>query len=600
MELVYTEDGFLRRPLLPLYDSEVKGNWLVAKVLFVVYIGLLLLFNWYIGRSFLLLLEEKSFNAILNLLVLFVEFLTGNYFVFLVWDFSKLFVPIPRAPGYLGVQLTDRAGDEGNRIHYKEVEDQLPFVSVLIPLYQEHFPVVRKTILGALSLHYPKHKYDVNVIDDAPKDDQIKKFTQRLGVNYFSRNSRKGFKAGGINYALPRLKGDLVLFLDADHIPEPRVILNCLNGWREGSIGVQARIDFVNMVNFLTIMGAFLHLQFYSLLQRARRATGSAIFAGGTALLDRKLILQEGGIDELTIAEDTDTSILWISRNYRIEYIDHVGSWALVPWDPLSLVRQVWRWMTGVTRSFKARIVTLLRSKAPIYVKTDLFFAGIVPTLGVVAWVSGFTFIILAIYDIPLIRYSPELVFGSGSIPFISFIVSLLGSIPTIVGISALLMDDETLIYVRRGFFKRITYTVLFYFVSMAGQPLMLGAVIKGWLGSKVSFNRTPKKKKADEPEIPRLKKRYFLISFAIFLGGLLFLLTLITKGLSSPIAIPLFIGFYSSSLPFFIVLLWYWKLERYMDQVRDISADLVIEEKLELEPRVKNLQSTTSASSGE
>ena len=575
MELKYKEEGLLKRPLLPLYDSEVKGNRTVYLVGLVFVIALFSVFNYYILRSALEIGKTDGLLMYLNLVLLALEVLTGNYFIFLLWAFFRSFIPLQRAPGYLGFQLTDGEGSNG----IMKNQDRLPFVSVLIPTYREHFPVLRKTLLGALDLNYPKAKFDVNVIDDSPIGDDLKKFCNANGINYMTRPDRRGFKAGAINYALHRIKGDLVLFLDADHIPEPRLVINCINAWREGTIGVQARIDFVNMVDMITTIGAFLHLHFYSLLQRARRANGKAVFAGGTALIDRTLILKEGGIDELTIAEDTDTSLQWLMKGYRMEYIDHVGSWALVPWDPLSLVRQVWRWMTGVTRSFRARWIKILLSDLPLYSKVDLFYAWFIPTMGVLAWLSSFIFAYLALTGGSLVRYSEPIMIGSFTVPLIGLVVSLIGSLPFIAGVGALLFDEPFLLYVRKGKFFRYTSTVLFFFVSMAGQPLMIFAVLKGWLGTKVSFNRTPKRKKANEPEIPALKRKYAFGTLGLFIVGLFFLYSGLSSGVGSPFFVPLFFAFYTSILPFSIAMLWYWRLEAYLEKVKDISAEMVIEE---------------------
>lgn len=575
MELTYKEEGLLKRPILPLYDSHIKGNRFVYAFGFALVIALFSIFNFYVIMSALTIIRLGGIEAFLNFLLLILETLTGNYFIFLLWAFFRSFIPVDRAPGFVGFQLTDGAG--ANSVY--SVSERLPFVSVLVPTYREHFPVLRKTLLGALDLNYPRDRFDVNVIDDSPAGDDLRQFCEKHGVNYMTRSDRTGFKAGAINYALPRLKGDLVLFLDADHIPEPRVVINCLNAWRDGSIGVQARIDFVNMVDMITTIGAFLHLHFYSLLQRARRANGKAVFAGGTALIDRELILKEGGIDELTIAEDTDTSLQWLMKGYRMEYIDHIGSWALVPWDPLSLVRQVWRWMTGVTRSFRARWLKVLTSRLPLYSKVDLFYAWFIPTLGVLAWLSSFIFAFLALTGGNLVRYSEPVELGSFTVPLIGLVVSLIGSLPFVAGVGALLFDEPFLLYVRKGRFFRYTSTVLFFFVSMAGQPLMFFAVLKGWLGMKVSFNRTPKRKKANEPEIPALKRKYARGTFMLFMVGLFFLYSAWISGISSPLFVPLFFAFYTSILPFSIAMFWYWRLESYLETVKDISAEMVIEE---------------------
>ena len=113
----------------------------------------------------------------------------------------------------------------------------------------------------------------------------------------------------------------------------------------------------------------------------------------------------------------------------------------------------------------------------------------------------------------------------------------------------------------------------------LAAQPLLIGAILKGLTGIKVSFNRTPKEKNAADTGLAKIKKYYLVYSIGIFIIGLLFLY--FAYGISAVDArsTTLYLSAYASAIPLIISILWYWKLEKYLDEVSDITAFEILEE---------------------
>ncbi len=562
----------VERPLLGIYQDRRFYSRTLYLGLLSVYFSMMLIFNYYIIRSLGIIVTLEGTSLFVNLVMIFVEVATGNYFLFLLWIYAKQFDPV------IGFK---RGYHNRLIVNTTEInEKKEPSITIIIPLYREPFPIVKRTIDATFDVVYPKSKLKVMVIEDSPKDPSIANYCNTQKIEYHKRTERTGFKAGAINVALTKTSDEFVFFLDADHIIEPYALINSLNGLTEKSIAVQLRIDFVNMHTFLTKMGAFLQLQFYSLFQRGRANTGSAIFAGGSCLFDRKKLLKEGGMNPLTIADDTDTSVILIGRGHRIEYIDVIGSWALVPWDPLSLIRQLWRWMTGVTRSARARTFQLIKSNAPFYVKLDLSFALLFPTIGVISWLSSILLGYIVYFHVDLPRYSAVLTIIGFQLPITSLILAALGSIPLVSGLGALLRDDKTIIYVRRGNISKFTNIVVYYMLVAAGQPLLIGAVLKGWFGSKVTFNRTPKSKGSSADHLKYLKNQYLLMSIVIFMIGISLFLVVLHDNFQSPQVIALLFNTYISIIPLTFALLWYGKLEDYLAKTNEISSDMLLKHK--------------------
>lgn len=545
----------LSRPEYPLYDPNVKGN--LPRHYAIKAIILLLLFCYiiYTISISIQLFQLTPLNIFFNVLLFFSELLLGYYSLFLLLHIANSYKPVTHP---LEPRITRDDIETGN----------VPHVSILIPLYKEPLTILRQTIRASLGLNYPSDKYDVTLIEDAPSNNSFQELCNELGANYLHRDNRKDFKAGAVNFSLPKLKGDYVLFIDADHILEKNVIYNCLLSWRKDTIAVQSRIDFVNTVNMLTLVGAFLQVQFFSLYQRARRATGSAVFAGGGALFDRKLLLSEGGLNPLTIADDTDTSFILRSRNYRIEFIDTIGVWALIPWDPLHLIRQIWRWLTGITRSFRARYKTIFRGSSSAYVKGDHISSAILPTFTLVIWLSAFLKGFLIIQGYPII-VSIDWIFGWD---FLWVIPLFVPGVSILSSLIAIFIDNNDVSYRSMPLLTQLKGITGFYFLMFAAQPFMFGAIMKGLFGTNVTFNRTPKEKKVRDVGVGRIMKQYFLLSIFLTLMAAFWTYSLLSFRIDLTNLILAFL-YATMIFPLIISFLWYWSLESYLEKVEGVSA---------------------------
>jgi cellulose synthase/poly-beta-1,6-N-acetylglucosamine synthase-like glycosyltransferase len=552
------------RPNYGLYDPDYKTNSTLYYIISAIVFLLLIWYTVYVAGSLIAIITSTIgvLAITLNLMIFFVEFSIGYYALLLVYHLGKAYAPI-RNPLKNEFNL-DNVNDD----------DNLPMVSIMLPMYKEPFSVIKQTIKAALDINYPRDRYEMVIVDDTPDNPELQKYCKSNDLKYVTRDNRDGFKAGGINNALKYTSGKYLLFIDADHIVERNIIKNCLIAWREDTIAVQTRIDFVNMRTLLTTISGFLQLQFFSLFQRARRSTGSAIFAGGATLFSKEILMTFGGFDPLTIADDTDNSFIFRSAGYRIEYIDVVGAWALVPWDPLHLIRQVWRWLTGITRSFRARWLTILRGKSPIYVKIDHLSTGFFPTLAILGWGVAFLMIMLIQLQISIIR-TPLLT----DFTFFGIVIALIGISPIFAGIVAVLLDDKRIFIHQKPLYYKILVFSGFYLLILAAQPLLIGAILKGLTGIKVSFNRTPKEKNAIDTGLGRIKMYYLVYSIGNFILGLTFLFFAYSLSSLDARSTTLYFSAYASIIPLMISILWYWKLEKYLDEVSDITAFEILEE---------------------
>src|SRR5712692_5794302 len=75
----------------------------------------------------------------------------------------------------------------------------VPSVDIYITTYNEPVEIVRRTLIGALAIEYPRKK--VYVLDDGRRS-EIEDMVQSLGGNYITRSNNEHAKAGDLNHAL--------------------------------------------------------------------------------------------------------------------------------------------------------------------------------------------------------------------------------------------------------------------------------------------------------------------------------------------------------------------------------------------------------------
>ncbi len=119
-------------------------------------------------------------------------------------------------------------------------EDQSlwPVVDIFIPTYNEPLKVVAPSVLAAKDIDWPANKLNVYLLDDGGRL-EFEQFALQAGVHYIHRDSNKGAKAGNLNNALTRSRGELIAVFDCDHVPV-RSFLQKTVGWflRDRKLGL--------------------------------------------------------------------------------------------------------------------------------------------------------------------------------------------------------------------------------------------------------------------------------------------------------------------------------------------------------------------------
>lgn len=246
---------------------------------------------------------------------------------------------------------------------------KLPTVDVFIPTYNEPIEVLRRTVVGAMSISYPKKK--VYILDDTPRTHKNAKkaaqfevrraavaaLAQEVGCIAVRRPDNSGAKAGNINHALTKTDGELVAIFDADHVPV-RTFLQATVGFfvQDPKIAlVQTPHHFYNPDPFernLFFEGRLppeQHL-FYHRIQKGNDFWNSAFFCGSCAVLRRKAVEQVGGIAQQTVTEDAHTALKLHAKGWHSRYLDIPQAAGLATERFGFHVQQRIRWARGMSQ----------------------------------------------------------------------------------------------------------------------------------------------------------------------------------------------------------------------------------------------------------
>ena len=232
--------------------------------------------------------------------------------------------------------------------------DDLPTVDVFVTCYNEPIPVIRRTLVGAMAIDYPRKR--VYLLDDGRRAD-TRALAAEVGCDYLTRPDNRGAKAGNLNDALRRTHGQLVAVFDADHVPVEDFLENTVGFFLDDPkcALVQTPHHFYNPDPFernLHAEGRTPPEQafFYHRIQCGNDFWNSAFFCGSCAVLRRDALLGVGGIAQETVTEDAHTALKLHAAGWRSVYVDRPMAAGLATERLAFHIGQRIRWARGMTQ----------------------------------------------------------------------------------------------------------------------------------------------------------------------------------------------------------------------------------------------------------
>ena len=258
-------------------------------------------------------------------------------------------------------------------------EDNLPFYSVLVPLFHEDR--ILPTLVARLKeLDYPTERLEVLLLIES--DDEQ---TQGAASEYpFPPHIRSMLMPPGqprtkpraLNIGLHEVQGEYVVVYDAEDQPEPGQLRKAVAAMRKLSpdvVCLQARLNFYNrQQSFLTRLGAVDYAVWYNQflpgLTSGLARPGAFVPLGGTSNHFRTEALRAiGGWDPFNVTEDCDLGVRLGREGLRVAMLDSTTWEEAVP-RARPWIRQRSRWVKGYLQTYLVhmrRPLRLLRELGP-------------------------------------------------------------------------------------------------------------------------------------------------------------------------------------------------------------------------------------------
>ncbi|MGB4188686.1 MAG: glycosyltransferase family 2 protein [Syntrophales bacterium] len=193
-----------------------------------------------------------------------------------------------------------------------------PSVSILIAAHNEA-TCIGKTIENKLALDYPRERIEIIVISDGSDDetDEIVRGYASRGVKLIRQEPRAG-KTSALNLAIPRARGEIIVFSDANSLYESDAILKLLANFKDPGVGyVTGKMIYVNPDGSVTGDGCSAYMRYENRLRTLETAVGSVVGVDGGIDAVRKALYRPMRADQLP---DFVLPLDVVDQGYRVVY----------------------------------------------------------------------------------------------------------------------------------------------------------------------------------------------------------------------------------------------------------------------------------------
>lgn len=372
-------------------------------------------------------------------------------------------------------------------INYRD----LPIVTVQLPVYNEQF-VVERLIDQVMLFNYPQEKLQIQVLDDSTDETLLisqrkVEYYKNIGfdISLIHRTDRTGYKAGALKNAMPDSKGEFIAIFDADFLPGPDFLMQCLLYFTDKKIGVvQTRWDHINQsYNLLTELQAVQLNVHFTIEQTGRMEGGHLLQFNGTAGIWRKKAIEDAGgwhIDTLT--EDLDLSIRSQLKGWKIKYLEEIGIPSELPVEMNGLKSQQFRWMKGGAECAKKLLPKVWKSDLSFNKKIYSTFHLLSSSIFILIFLSG-------VLTVPVMLFYKYYDYNLRWLGF--FLLSWI--LIFIVYFKANFNQNVRSHYSLREAIAFLVRFPVFLSMSMGLSLHNSIAVREGFMGRKSAFIRTPK-----------------------------------------------------------------------------------------------------------
>lgn len=418
--------------------------------------------------------------------IIFVVY-AATVLILMVYGFHSYFMIILF---YLKQKNARKMVNETVREFFQKTQEQdLPFITIQLPVYNES-EVIKRLMLSATHLDYPKDKFEIQIVDDSIDDtakivdnytEELRNLT-KIDISVVRRSNREQFKAGALSNGLKVAKGEYVAIFDSDFIiPQnflKRSIAQIHN--RNDIACVQSRWGHLNRLeNWLTKAQSIALDAHFAASQGARNYNGLFMNFNGTAGIWRiSAINAVGGWSGDTLTEDMDLSYRVQLHGYKMAFDYDLVCPAELPNDMMAFKSQQKRWAKGAVETGIKLLPSILKSEnLTLHQKFEAF-------MHLTNNFSAVLMVVLTVLTLPILIAAPHIGHG-GYLPVLWTIVIL-------ASLSPCALYTGSGAAQKQGFFSFKNFPL----IIAVGTGLCVNntlAVFEAIFGEKTPFVRTPK-----------------------------------------------------------------------------------------------------------
>ncbi len=257
-----------------------------------------------------------------------------------------------------------------------------PLVTIIIPCYNEE-KVIQESIRSAMKVDYPN--LEILVVDDGSIDDTFERaveMSEHFRVRVITKYN--GGKANALNYGISQALGEYIFCMDADSSLDKNVLKASLPYFKLDK-NLAAVAGTVNIGNHNSLITKFQVLEYTIGLNFHKQAQSAlnmvTIVPGPVGIFKKSVLLEVGGYDEDTFAEDCDLTLKILSYGYHIKYSPNMIATTEAPTSFYELSIQRYRWSRGTIQAIVKHLGNLKEKKRVSRRNLLIFFYMTIETI---------------------------------------------------------------------------------------------------------------------------------------------------------------------------------------------------------------------------
>ena len=268
----------------------------------------------------------------------------------------------------------------------------LPTVSMIIPAYNEE-ELIKRTLVHALEVAYPREKIECIVVNDGSKDNTLQsiyqiqeQYPEMVVLNLEKNHGKRYALAAGAKIA----KGDIIVFMDSDSFLKPDAIQFLMENFADPEVAaVSGHCEVENQwTNFLTKMQAVRYYIGFRIMKGAESVFHSVTCLSGPLSAYRKdLVMKyvDPWVNQQFLGKPAtfgdDRSLTnFILKDHKVIYDSRAITLTFVPENYKQFFRQQIRWKRSWFRE-SIRAAAFMWRKQPL-MSISYYLGFLLPVIG--------------------------------------------------------------------------------------------------------------------------------------------------------------------------------------------------------------------------